>query len=117
MRIGWVHWAGFVALGAVALAACDGRLDAAAQPSTKGPAPALRGLAPFPLGTQLISDELQTPIIADLARRVLEQEHRLYPTVIGWFATGRLRYRDGAAWLDGRPLPEPQRLDTVTAEA
>lgn len=54
---------------------------------------------------------------ADLARRVLEQEHRLYPTVIGWFATGRLRYRDGAAWLDGRPLPEPQRLDTVTAEA
>ncbi len=54
---------------------------------------------------------------ADLARRVLAQEHRLYPTVIGWFATGRLRYRDGAAWLDGRPLPEPQRLDTVTAEA
>lgn len=54
---------------------------------------------------------------ADLARRVLNQEHRLYPTVIGWFATGRLRYRDGAAWLDGRPLPEPQRLDAVTAEA
>ncbi|MDV3237866.1 MAG: phosphoribosylglycinamide formyltransferase [Gammaproteobacteria bacterium] len=54
---------------------------------------------------------------ADLARRVLKQEHRLYPTVIGWFATGRLRYRDGAAWLDGRPLPEPQRLDAVTAEA
>ncbi|MBZ0070461.1 MAG: phosphoribosylglycinamide formyltransferase [Gammaproteobacteria bacterium] len=53
---------------------------------------------------------------ADLALRVLQQEHRLYPAVIDWFASGRLRYRDGAAWLDGRPLLEPQRLDTVTAE-
>jgi phosphoribosylglycinamide formyltransferase-1 len=44
---------------------------------------------------------------ASLAARVLEQEHRIYPAAIGWFAAGRLRYRDGAAWLDGRRLDRP----------
>jgi phosphoribosylglycinamide formyltransferase-1 len=42
-----------------------------------------------------------------LAARVLEQEHRIYPECIGWFATGRLELRDGAAVLDGRPLDAP----------
>lgn len=33
-----------------------------------------------------------------LADRVLEQEHRLYPRVIGWFVEGKLAYtRDGKA--------------------
>jgi phosphoribosylglycinamide formyltransferase-1 len=44
---------------------------------------------------------------AALAARVLAQEHRLYPECIGWFATGRLLYRDGAAVLDGRTLEAP----------
>jgi phosphoribosylglycinamide formyltransferase-1 len=44
---------------------------------------------------------------ASLAARVLEQEHRIYPAAIGWFAAGRLRYRDGAAWLDGHRLDHP----------
>jgi phosphoribosylglycinamide formyltransferase-1 len=44
---------------------------------------------------------------ASLAARVLEQEHRIYPAAIGWLAAGRLRYRDGAAWLDGRRLDHP----------
>lgn len=42
-----------------------------------------------------------------LAARVLEQEHRIYPAAVGWFATGRLRYEDGAARLDGRRLDAP----------
>ena len=47
-----------------------------------------------------------------LAARVLEQEHRLYPEVIRWFAEGRLRLgEDGRAWLDGEPLDEPVTLD------
>ena len=32
---------------------------------------------------------------ATLARRVLAQEHRIYPECIGWYASGRLRLRDG----------------------
>ena len=48
--------------------------------------------------------------VASLAARVLAREHVLYPTVLGWFASGRLQWRDGAAWLDGRQLAEPVEL-------
>jgi phosphoribosylglycinamide formyltransferase-1 len=47
---------------------------------------------------------------ASLAARVLAQEHRIYPQAVAWFATGRLRFADGAAWLDGRRLDEPVLL-------
>lgn len=49
----------------------------------------------------------------DLAARVLEAEHRLYPAVIGWFATGRLRWNNGSVLLDGQPLHAPVRLETA----
>lgn len=42
-----------------------------------------------------------------LAARVLAQEHRIYPQCIGWYAAGRLKFRDGAAVLDGRVLESP----------
>jgi phosphoribosylglycinamide formyltransferase-1 len=42
-----------------------------------------------------------------LAARVLETEHRIYPQVLGWIAQGRLQWRDGGVWLDGRPLRSP----------
>ncbi len=48
---------------------------------------------------------------ATLAARVLRQEHRIYPRAIDWFVTGRLRYRRGAAWLDGRRLESPVIVD------
>ncbi len=38
-----------------------------------------------------------------LAARVLEQEHRIYPQAIRWFAEGRLRLEGNAVLLDGRP--------------
>jgi|APFre7841882724_1041349.scaffolds.fasta_scaffold23386_2 phosphoribosylglycinamide formyltransferase-1 len=44
---------------------------------------------------------------ATLAARVLAQEHRIYPECIGWYAAGRLQFRDGAAVLDGRVLESP----------
>lgn len=44
-----------------------------------------------------------------LAQRVLEQEHRIYPLAIRWFAEGRVRLRDGQVWFDGRPLSAPRR--------
>jgi phosphoribosylglycinamide formyltransferase 1 len=42
-----------------------------------------------------------------LAARVLASEHVIYPRVLGWFADGRLAWRDNAAWLDGRRLTAP----------
>lgn len=40
-----------------------------------------------------------------LAKRVLQEEHRIYPLAIRWFAEGRLALRDGRALLDGKPCP------------
>lgn len=42
---------------------------------------------------------------AALAARVLAREHIIYPLAVRWFAEGRLRLRDGRAWLDDTPLP------------
>jgi phosphoribosylglycinamide formyltransferase-1 len=42
-----------------------------------------------------------------LAAKVLAEEHVIYPECIGWFAAGRLRMRDGAAYHDGRRLDTP----------
>jgi phosphoribosylglycinamide formyltransferase 1 len=42
-----------------------------------------------------------------LAARVLREEHLIYPRCVGWFAAGRLAFRDGAAWLDDRRLDAP----------
>ncbi|SEO67388.1 phosphoribosylglycinamide formyltransferase [Aquisalimonas asiatica] len=55
------------------------------------------------------------PIEADdsepvLARRVRQQEHRIYPLVVRWFAQGRLQLDGDTAVLDGQPLEEPVRL-------
>ena len=35
-----------------------------------------------------------------LAARILEQEHRIYPEVLQWFAEGRVRVVDGIARVD-----------------
>jgi len=49
-----------------------------------------------------------------LAARVLRQEHVIYPQCIGWFAAGRLAFRDGAGWLDGSRLLRPVVLGNET---
>ena len=54
----------------------------------------------------------RVPVLADddvdrLTTRVQRVEHRIYPEVLNWFAGGRLRFEDGQAVLDGRPLHEP----------
>lgn len=52
---------------------------------------------------------------SSLAKRVLAQEHILYPTVVRWFAEGRLTLVNNQAVLDGEPLPMTgQLLDTRT---
>lgn len=42
-----------------------------------------------------------------LQSRVQQLEHRIFPLAAQWFAEGRLQYRDGEAWLDGKRLAEP----------
>jgi phosphoribosylglycinamide formyltransferase-1 len=44
-----------------------------------------------------------------LADRVHHAEHRLYPEIIGWHATGRLTLIGDVVHLDGAPLTEPVR--------
>lgn len=41
---------------------------------------------------------------SDLAARVYEQEHRIYPLVIKWFCEGRLSMKGDHALIDGKPL-------------
>ncbi|QWT18652.1 phosphoribosylglycinamide formyltransferase [Bacillus sp. NP157] len=43
---------------------------------------------------------------ATLAQRLLVEEHKLLPAVVGAIANGRLRW-NGAPLLDGTPLPSP----------
>jgi phosphoribosylglycinamide formyltransferase-1 len=44
---------------------------------------------------------------ASLAARVLREEHRMYPLVIGLIASGRLRLEGNRLGLDGRALEAP----------
>lgn len=44
---------------------------------------------------------------ATLAARVLEVEHRIYPEAVRLLLSGRLEWRERAAWLDGKPLETP----------
>lgn len=50
-----------------------------------------------------------------LAARVLQQEHRIYPQVVRWFAQGSLRLgEDGIPRLNGQVLDQPLLLDELT---
>ena len=42
-----------------------------------------------------------------LAARVLKIEHQIYPEVLSLLSMGRLKYEDGAAYLDGQLLGKP----------
>jgi phosphoribosylglycinamide formyltransferase-1 len=53
---------------------------------------------------------------ATLSRRVLVQEHVIYPVAVDWFCAGRLRYEAGQAVLDGRILSEPVQVTDIGLE-
>lgn len=53
--------------------------------------------------------QARVPVLPDddanrLAQRVLQQEHRIYPLAVKWFAEGRLRMVDGRVFMDSEPL-------------
>ena len=47
----------------------------------------------------------------ELCARVQAVEHQIYPEAANWFGQGRLEFRAGAAWLDGRRLESPVIAD------
>ncbi len=47
-----------------------------------------------------------------LANRVLEQEHRIYPLVIRWFAQGRIKLLNDQVLLDDQVLSAPRMLES-----
>lgn len=51
-----------------------------------------------------------------LAERVLEEEHRIYPLAIKWFAEGRLSVCDGLVLLNGHRNPMQGLGDTTIQE-
>lgn len=48
---------------------------------------------------------LKTDTAPELAARVAQKEHIVYPRVVSLFAIGRLKMRDNTAYLDEKPLP------------
>jgi len=48
-----------------------------------------------------------------LSARVQRLEHIIYPRAVGWFADGRLAWRDGAAFMDGAPI-RPEIVEEET---
>ena len=52
----------------------------------------------------------------DLAQRVHQQEHVIYPLVIRWIAEGRLVLQDETVLFDGQPVTEAQRLYRPTVD-
>jgi len=68
-----------------------------------------------------MTDRSEVPVLTDddpdrLAARVLTREHLIYPRVVGWFATGRLRLDEAdRPMLDGRVLMRPLLLDSDSA--
>ncbi len=51
-----------------------------------------------------------------LAARILQQEHRLYPQAIQWFAQGRLSVAGRTVTLDGGRPPDPAPLSNPALE-
>ena len=47
----------------------------------------------------------------ELCTRVQAIEHQIYPEAAAWFGHGRLEFRDGRTWLDGRRLDDPVVLN------
>jgi len=62
----------------------------------------------FDMDTGPIVGQAAVPVLPDddearLAARVLEQEHRIYPLALRWYAAGRLQVRAARVLLDGEP--------------
>jgi phosphoribosylglycinamide formyltransferase 1 len=64
-----------------------------------------------PVIVQSLVDVRPEDTEASLSARVQQQEHRIYPQAIDWFARGRLQLRNDQVWLDDRLLDGPVIVD------
>ena len=48
---------------------------------------------------------------SQLAARVLQVEHKIYPQALALIASGHIKYDNGTACLNGEPLPEPVEFE------
>lgn len=62
-----------------------------------------------PLVIQAVIDVQEGDTADSLAQRIHQQEHIIYPMVIGWIAEGRLSCHDNQPSLDGKTLSRPAR--------
>jgi len=56
--------------------------------------------------------QAKVPILAGdnetiLAKRVLQQEHKIYPLAVQWICEGKIEFDQGQTLMDGKPLPQP----------
>jgi phosphoribosylglycinamide formyltransferase 1 len=63
-----------------------------------------------PLIAQAVVPVLAGDNVATLSARVHAREHIIYPMVIQWLCSGRLRWNNGMPTLDGAPLGAPVQL-------
>lgn len=68
-----------------------------------------------PLILQATVDVQPNESTEKLAAHVLEQEHKIYPLAVQWFAEGRLQLLDQHAWFDGKALTQPLQFDALAA--
>ena len=59
-----------------------------------------------PIIVQRAVPVMQDDTPEQLAARVLEQEHAIYPMAVRWFVEGRLSIHDNEVLLDGKKSPE-----------
>jgi phosphoribosylglycinamide formyltransferase-1 len=63
-----------------------------------------------PLIAQSVVPVIEGDTVASLSARVHAREHVLYPAVIQWLVSGRLRWNGGEPALDGKALTLPVKL-------
>lgn len=64
---------------------------------------------------QAVVPVLPTDTVDSLAKRVLVQEHLIYPEAVRWFCNGRLKLMDGVTLLDDQALGSKGiRINNVT---
>lgn len=63
-----------------------------------------------PVIAQGVVPVLPGDTVVSLSARVHAVEHKLYPMVIRWLTTGRLRWNDGQPTLDGEALTVPVKI-------
>lgn len=45
---------------------------------------------------------------SELATRVQALEHQIYPQAAGWVGSGKVTFKDGNSWIDGKLAQEPK---------